>query len=165
MSQPVSPPNPVQQFYDDWCARTPYVTRRSTIGIVLVYLMSFIFAADYYFGNTTSQTIMSLQLYRIFLSPIVGNSIVDVIIVLLIYPAMGTKLEYSMGSSSFILLLGFLTFSINILFNVICLGFYSAGILMALIWKCSGFWTILFALITIECLQVIVTFFKQFSQS
>jgi hypothetical protein len=28
----------------------------------------------------------------------------------------------------------------------------------ALFWNCSGFWTILFALITIECMQVLCYF-------
>ena len=153
MSQPVSS-NPIRQYYDDWSNRTPYVTRSVMIGIVVIYISSFFFHANLILGNITFYTILQLQIYRIALSPLVGNSILDLIIIALFFPVMGGRLEYSMGSASFVFLLGLLTISINIAFNLFCMAMYYAGVMLALYWPCSGFWTVLFSLITVECMQV-----------
>lgn len=103
-------------------------------------------------GNVTYFTIFRVEVYRILFSPIVGNSLLNTIVMFLFYPMMGTLMESSMGSSMFIWLIGFITLSTNILFNILCLllSFYMPE---ALFYSSSGFWVILFGLVTIECMQ------------
>eukprot|EP01041_Mallomonas_annulata_P003460 gene3460-6886_t len=159
MSLPTSgdsnpPNNPILQYYQDWSSRTPFVTRSSMIGMVTLYIGSFFFKADLYLGNQAYFTVMHLELYRLILSPLVGNSILTIIMVALFFPTMGTKIEYSMGSSAFLCLLGILTLATNLLFDALCVSLHYAGSPLSLFWNCSGFWTVLFGLIVIECLQM-----------
>lgn len=63
-----------------------------------------------------------------------------------------------MGSGAFLFMMIKLSLITNILFDAICLSLYLVGMPEALFWNCSGFWTILFALITIECMQVLCYF-------
>jgi hypothetical protein len=155
MSEPSAPPNPVLQYYQEWSNRTPFVTRCSMIGVVVLYILSFFLRTDLYFGNQAYFSVMHLEIYRLILSPLVGNSIITIILIALFYPVMGTKIEYSMGSAGFICLIGILTIATNVIFDVICMSLHYAGSSLAIFWNCSGFWLILFALIVMECMQVI----------
>lgn len=148
------PPNPVLQYYQNWSEKTPYVTRTTTIGIVIVYLLSFFWQADIYLGNTTYFTLMSFEIYRILLSPLVGNSIFAIIIIFMTYPTLGMKMESTMGSGQFLSVIGTISILTNISFNIVCLLLYFMKSAEALFYNCCGFWTIVFGLITIECMQV-----------
>ena len=68
---------------------------------------------------------------------------------------MGARMESSLGSSAFLVLIGTLTVLTNVIFVVVCLFlYYVANVAEAVFYSCSGFWLVLFGLITIECLQV-----------
>lgn len=158
MSQPeqqTGSGNPLRDYYQEWSGRTPFVTRCTMIGMVLVYILSFFIKVDLVLGNQPYYSVMHLEIYRLVLSPLAGNSILTLIMVAFFYPVMGTKFEFSMGSGGFLCLLGILTLATNIIFAVICLMMHSAGSPLALFWNCSGFWSVLFALIVIESLMVI----------
>ena len=146
--------NPIRRMYDDWSSKTPLVTRSSLIFIVIIYISSFFFSADVILGNTPYFTIMHFEIYRIILAPLVGNSLITILLILLFYPMMGSRMEYSLGSASYLSLLATFGLVTNISFDAICLLLYGFGTTEAVFWGCSGFWTILFALIVVECMQV-----------
>jgi membrane associated rhomboid family serine protease len=122
--------------------------------MVICYLLSWLFEASVMLGNVPYFTIFSFEIYRLFTSPFVGNSIIDLVMILMFFPTMGGRMEASLGSASYLVLMATLTLVTNLLFIVICLSFYLFGMVTALFFPCAGFWNVLFALITIECMQV-----------
>lgn len=148
-----APGNPVLQSYNAWAERTPFITRNSMVFLVMIYFITFFVSLESYLGDIPYYTILRFELYRLLLSPLVGNSIFTVLLVVLTYPTLGVKMEASMGSSAFLSLLLILTSVVNVFFNAFCLMFYILGAGDALGWACMDFWTLLFALITIDCLQ------------
>jgi membrane associated rhomboid family serine protease len=155
MSQSAQPaPNPVLEFYNKWTDKTPYFTRTIVIATVVEYILSFFLPFEDYLGNVPRYTIMSFEVYRLILSPMVGNSFITMILLLISFPTMGTRLELSMGSASYLALLGTVSIATNVVFALICLLLYMVGTASAMLWSCQGFWTVLFALITIDCMQV-----------
>lgn len=155
MSQPIAPPgNPALDFYNRWSDKTPYATRVIVIGLLVEYVLSFFIPFEAYLGNTPQYTLLHFEVYRLLLAPLVGNSILTLILSLMSFPSMGSRLEWSMGTSSFLALLGTLSLATNTLFAFVCYMLYLLGSRSVLYMKCNGFWTILFSLITIECMQV-----------
>lgn len=155
MSQPSAPAgNPALEFYNRWSDKTPYATRVIVIGLVVEYILSFFLPFEDYLGNTPQYTILHFEIYRLLFAPFVGNSILTLILSLMSFPSMGSRLEWSMGTSSFLALLGTLSLATNVLFVIICYLLYLMGSQWVLYMGCNGFWTILFSLITIECMQV-----------
>mmetsp|Transcript_20813 Transcript_20813/g.28881 ORF Transcript_20813/g.28881 Transcript_20813/m.28881 type:complete len:312 (-) Transcript_20813:86-1021(-) len=99
-------------------------------------------------------TVRHFEIYRLLLSPLVGNSILSIIIILLSYPATAQKMEYSSGSGAFLSLLLMLTVVTNIFFALLCYILYLFNVFAeAIFWRSSGFFTTLFSLITIECMM------------
>ena len=147
--------NPILTFYREWSDKTPFVTRSAMILLLVTYLVSFPVDLDGYFGNVPYFSILNFEVYRLFLSPFVGNSIFNVVLMALFFPAMGARMESSIGSSAFLILMGTLSTMTNVAFVLICLLLYYVGNLaLAVFYSCSGFWLVLFGLITMECLQV-----------
>ena len=153
MSQPPNA-NPAVEFYLRWCEKIPYVTRTLVLVIIVEYILSFFIKLEEYFGDVPRYTVFHFQIYRLFLSPLVGNSILTLILILMSFPSMGSRLEWGMGSASYLALLGTIALATNVIFASLCYVLYMFGTESAMWWNCMGFWTILFALITIECLQV-----------
>ena len=147
------PNNPLVSYYREFTERTPYITRTSLLAMAGCYLVSFLFNAEMVLGNTPFFTVFSFEVYRIITAPFVGNSILTLLMVALFYPAMGTKMETSLGSAAFLYLMAVLTVVINVVFVVVCLLLYAVGLVEALFYSCSSFWLVLFGLITIECMQ------------
>ena len=83
MDQQSSSQNPLKQMYDEWSTKTPFVTRNSLIGIVLIYILSFFFSADVTLGNIPYFSVMHFEIYRIALAPVVGNSIMTIILMVI----------------------------------------------------------------------------------
>ena len=146
--------NPYVDYYNRWCDSTPYVTRVSIVGIIVVYILSWFITLDRILANIPYFSLFYFEIYRLVLSPLVGNSILNVIIIMLFYPTMGARMENSIGSTNFVALLGMISISTNILFVIICLLLYFSGYTEAILWPCMGFWDIIFGLITIECLAL-----------
>jgi len=97
--------NPYLDYYNQWCDKTPIVTRTSMITIVILYLFSWIWDLTKVLSNIPYYTIFSLEIYRIILSPIVSNSLLSTVLIGLFYPQLGSKLEYSLGSIGFLFLI------------------------------------------------------------
>jgi hypothetical protein len=84
------------------------------------------------------------------------------ILICLFYPTMGTRMETSLGSANFFVTLCTFSLATNVLFDAICMALYVLGTPTAVFWSCSGFWTILFSLIVIECMQVFYIYLPVF---
>jgi membrane associated rhomboid family serine protease len=146
--------NPLVESYNAWSERTPFVTKSVTISLVVAYILSFFVTLEAYFGNIPYYTIFRFEIYRLILSPFVGNSILFMILVLISFPSLGTKFENSMGSASFLSLLLILTLVTNVYFVMTCLIMYGLSGPIFLMLVCQDFWTLLFALISIDCFLV-----------
>ena len=90
------------------------------MALIVVYGISWIFDLVMYLGNNVLYTLYSFELYRIVLSPFVGNSLISVIFILLFYPNMATRLEQSLGSGNYLVLLSTLSILTNLGFLTLC---------------------------------------------
>lgn len=144
--------NPVLDYYQRFCDKTPFVTRTLTVFIVVEYILSFFIHFEDYLGNVTRFTILGFEIYRMLLSPFVGNSILTLIILLISYPSIGSQMEWSMGSSSYLYLMCAMSIATNLIFNAVCLLLMLVPNSGSLQYSCQGFWIILFSLITIDCM-------------
>ena len=147
------PNNPFLSYYREFEERTPYVTRISMIVMIICYLLSFFFDAVMFLGNTPYFTLYSFEIYRLVTSPFVGNSIITLVLIAMFFPTMGAKFETSLGSAFFLFLMGTLTLVTNIVFVMSCFLLNLLGLVEAIFYNCSGFWVVLFGLITVECMQ------------
>jgi membrane associated rhomboid family serine protease len=95
-------PNPYMDFYTKWSEKTPFVTRTITLGIIIQYLLSFFIPLENYLGNVPQYSLFKFEIYRLILSPFVGNSILTLVLVIMSYPTLGSKMEWSMGSTSYL---------------------------------------------------------------
>ena len=67
---------------------------------------------------------------------------------------MGTRLESSLGSTNYLILLVTIGVVCNLLFDLTCTVLYLFGLPEAVFWSSQGFWVVVFTLIVIECMQV-----------
>ncbi len=151
---PATGTNPFLQSYQAWSERTPYVTRTTCIGLVVLFLISFFIRFELYLADIPFFTLYHFEIYRLILSPFIGNSILFLVLLLFTFPTLGLKMESTMGSGYFLWLLMMINVLTNSIFNTVCITLSLFGMQEALFYNCSNFWLILFALITIECLQV-----------
>ena len=143
--------NPCLTLYNDFVNSTPAVTRLSVMGLVFTWMFSWFFPLDNMLGNITYFTFGYFEVYRILLSPLVGNSFISILMMMFFYPTMGTRMEHGLGSAGFLYLLTMFSFTINIVFNLFCLILYAVGMREILRFNCCGFFNVIFALLTVEC--------------
>lgn len=144
--------NQYLQMYQQWSDKTPWITRVSMVSIVVIYILSWFFSFDTVLGNVPYFAIFNFEIYRIIFSPFVGNSLFQVILIAMFFPSMGSKMEWSLGSTGFIVLITTCSLLTNILFDILCIILSMLGTPEAIFSSCSGFWLIIFSLITIECM-------------
>ena len=153
--QPEQPQeNQLLAAYKGWAEKTAYTTRTIVLTICILTLLS-IFGLDFtlYFANIPAFSIMHFEIYRIVLSPLVSNSFITLILMFFFFPTMGTQLEQQLGSAAFGGLVLSLTLITNIAFAALCLFLSIFGMPEAMLWECAGFWTVIFSLITIDCMK------------
>jgi membrane associated rhomboid family serine protease len=146
--------NPILSAYEHWQTRNTVVTRTFVFTVIVFVILSFVgmdFSA--YFSNVTAFTLYQFEVYRLALSILVDNGLISVIMMLLFFPAMGTQMESTMGSGPFMVLIMTTTVMTNLIFNVACILLSFLGMPQSIFLVCSGFWTVLFTLITIDCLK------------
>eukprot|EP01031_Cornospumella_fuschlensis_P005817 gene5817-7222_t len=199
-SPPESPQaqqNPLLVSFNAWKARTPFVTRSLTISLVVMYLLSFFIRWEYFLSNIPYYTVQYFQIFRLVTSPFAGNSFFTLLLIMITFPAIGLKMESSMGSASYLSLIGAITLIVNVGFVLAAYTAYfmsgsvygydsfttnshsgdSTGQNTAdsssngaigtgarygggldsyssspLLWICMDFWTVLFALLTLDCM-------------
>ena len=148
-----NPSNPVLTWYNEWSERTPFVTRSTVIVLIISYITSFFYDASDFFANIPEYTYLRFEIYRLLLNPFVGNSILMLIMILIMFVVMSGKFESSQGSLRFLFLMGTMCLLTNLLFSVVCF-FCLIWFDDALSWVCQGFWNVTFSLITIDCMLV-----------
>jgi membrane associated rhomboid family serine protease len=150
----VNQSNPLLNYYEEFSNKTPYVTKVTMIWLLVAYLISWFIASDKVLANTPYFTVYNFEIYRLIFSPLVSNSIFNIVLAAMSFPALGAKMETSLGSGAFLVLLLTLSLITNIVFAVVCVVMYLFGSAEAIFYECSGFWLILFGLITMDCIQV-----------
>lgn len=146
--------NPILNWYDEWCNKTYFFTRITMITLVSSYLLSCFFDTDKFLRNSVNFTIVHYEVYRLLSSPFCSNSIFHVIIAALFFLKIGITFESNLGSAAFFSLIGTLTLLVNVIFIAVCsLLYYACHVIEAFHFSCSGFWLILFALLTMECYE------------
>ena len=147
-------PNPVLDRYLTFKRDTPLVTRCILFSQLFFFGLSFCFAQTLSFAlaNIPQFTIKQLEIYRILLSPLVCDSFLSLIFAFSNFHAPGCRLEQSMGSTSFLLLI----ISIGVLSNLIFIAFafltsMITGSEAYLMSSASGIWIVLFGIMPIEC--------------
>lgn len=146
--------NALLQSYQAWSEKTPYITRSLTIILAVFYLISFFIPLELSLSNIPLYSIQKFEIYRLVLSPFAANSIFMLILVIMTFPSLGLKMESSMGSGSFLFLILTVDLIVNVVFVFSCYLLYFLGTDLAILWNCDNFWILLFALITIDCLQL-----------
>ena len=149
-----SPPttNPILDAYESFCQNTPLVTRLVLTSTSITYIISFIFDPAFLLVNTPRNSILKLQLYRLFLSPFICEGIFNLIFGVVSFLDNGKRLEYAAGSTNFAALLLSLGGIINTLHNVICFLFYAASQEeMYLTLPSGGIWLLILAVTAKEC--------------
>jgi hypothetical protein len=157
MSSAASPPgsqNPTMDAYDRWSAQTPFITRTTLLTVAVVYLLSWFVDLETALQNVPYYSLLHFEVYRILLSPFVGNSILSLIMIALFFPVMSGRMESALGSSGLLAMMFCISLFTKVLFDIVCLSLSFMGTPEALFWSCDNFWVIVFGIITIECMQV-----------
>eukprot|EP00592_Proboscia_alata_P001973 CAMPEP_0194369628 /NCGR_PEP_ID=MMETSP0174-20130528/17949_1 /TAXON_ID=216777 /ORGANISM="Proboscia alata, Strain PI-D3" /LENGTH=364 /DNA_ID=CAMNT_0039146681 /DNA_START=164 /DNA_END=1258 /DNA_ORIENTATION=- len=146
------PPNPVLTAYQGFVSDTPLVTRYSFSTIVMSYFASFFVDPSFALSNIPYFTIFRFELYRLVLSPLLCTSLLSLVFAYLSFVENGKRLEYSMGSVQFLVLLVTVGLSVNVAFCIISAALYFAtGSQGYLIAGSESIWIVLLGLIAIEC--------------
>jgi membrane associated rhomboid family serine protease len=146
--------NPVLAYYQEWAEKTPFVTRYSLIVMFTLFVLSLFLPLDMFLGNMPYFTVYKFEVYRIFLSFLVGNSFLMLIFACLFFPSMGGRMEAAYGSAYFLYLILMFAVLTNVTYTVVCVLFGLMGSDEMMFMNCSGFWVVLFSFITMECMLV-----------
>lgn len=156
MSSPNQPPqpNPVLTAYESFVNDTPLVTRYILTSLFSSYILSFFVDPGMAVANIPYFTVQKFELYRPILCNLVCEGILSLIFAYLSFVDMGKRMEYSLGSTAFSFLLLTLGGLANLSFLILCyLLYFLSGNSMELMRGAAGIWTILLALIAVECTQ------------
>ena len=155
--QPQSLPRPTDPFTThcrEWITGTPYVTQSLMALLVLSYIMSKFVPVVSLIENTPFSTVFCFEMYRLVVSPLVGDSVANLILVAISFRSMGTRVEYSLGSAAYVCVILTITLMTNIVFATSCILLHYFSVPAALSYGSSGFWVVLFGLTSMECTQV-----------
>lgn len=149
-----APGGSVLSTYNSWAAGVPFVTRSTLVSISVIGILS-LFGLDFsdYLANIPYFTLYRFEIYRILTSVFMNNSIISVVFMWLFFPAMGSRMEQQQGSAAFGWLIYASAIAINLAFVAICVvgSMFDGRVMLA---ECSGFWSVLFTLITLDCLAM-----------
>jgi hypothetical protein len=123
--------------------------------LIISYAISWLFPTEILIGNTPSFSVFGYEIYRLFLSPLAGDSLVNLVFVAFSFPSMGSRIEMCVGSCAYLFLIVIVSLITNVAFAVVCIILHHCTIPDALFYRSSGFWLVLFGLITVECSQVV----------
>lgn len=148
------PDNPVLTAYEGFVQSTPLVSRYTMTTLVVTYLISWFIDVSFAVSNIPYFALNRLELYRIFLSPLICSSIFTLALAYFSFVDHGKRLEFSVGSAQFLCLIGSLGCVINVAHIVLMYFLWMVtGDKSWAFTPASGIWTILFPLICIECVK------------
>lgn len=149
---PPPPPNPVLSAYEGFVRDTPLVTRYTITTLFTSWLLSWFVDPSYAVSNIPLFTVFKFELYRILFSPLVCTSILSLIFAYMSFTDNGKRLEHSIGSTAFAVLIATLGCVTNLAFLALCVVlYYATGNQSWLLSSSSGIWIVLLGLIAIEC--------------
>ncbi|KAJ1457831.1 hypothetical protein M885DRAFT_562312 [Pelagophyceae sp. CCMP2097] len=147
-------PNPVVSAYEAWRARTPLVCRKVCEVLVCAYAVSWVFDLSAALSVVPFFVVRRLQVYRLVLSPLVGNSLISVLLtVLTVGDGVGPRLERSLGSMRLAALVASSVVGVNVAFVALCYAVVSLGALDAALFTSRGLWHTVLTLVAVECLS------------
>lgn len=88
-----SPLASVKEWYHNWCASTPFITRSTLHLLPALYALSWVVDLTAYLANIPYMSIYKLQLWRPFLSPFYTEGLLSVLFLCLSLGGMATTLE------------------------------------------------------------------------
>ncbi len=144
------PENPLASWWSDFSARTPLLTRCTLQILAATWITSLFTDFTYSLVNVPYYSIGKLELYRLVLSPMFGNSLFSLVVIGLTLTPYGSRLEFSMGSTHLGVVLAVMSLATNLIFVFVCYLMASLGSYEALFFQCQGFWPVLMALIVVE---------------
>jgi len=151
-NQPPPQPNPVLSAYESFVETTPLVTRYVLSTLSLSWIFSWIIDFSFAFANIPLFSIMHLELYRIVLSPLICTSLLTLVFTFMSFVENGKRLEYSMGSTAFLMFLMTIGTLTNLIFLAVCFLFYFLTNNMAwLVTPSVGIWIVVLGMIAVEC--------------
>lgn len=131
---------------------TPLVTRYTITTLFISWLLSWFVDLSYAVSNIPLFTVFKFELYRILFSPLVCTSILSLIFAYMSFTDNGKRLEHSIGSTAFAVLIATLGCVSNLAFLALCVVlYYATGNQLWLHANSSGIWIVLLGLIAIEC--------------
>eukprot|EP00980_Cylindrotheca_fusiformis_P002925 scaffold681_cov130-Cylindrotheca_fusiformis.AAC.1 len=146
------PNNPILEAYLNFKKETPLVTRYVITSQVTFFLLSYVVDPTAAVANIPHYAILQYQVYRIVLSPFLCNRFLSLVFAYFNFTDNGRRLERSMGSTAFLVLV----FSIGITTNLfyISIAFLlkaTTGSESLVFLPTSGIWIVLFGIVSIEC--------------
>ena len=151
---PLRMTDPFTSHCREWITGTPYVTQFLMTLLVASYILSWIIPVESLIENSPLSTVFCFEMYRLVVSPLVAGNLVNLILVASSFRSMGTRIESSLGSASYVCIIVIVTLTTNIVFATSCILLYYAAAPTALSYGSSGFWVVLFGLTSMECTQV-----------
>ena len=85
MQAPPEDHNPINRAYEAWAARTPVVCRGLCVGLAACYGFSWILDLQNAMETVPFRVVRRLELWRLILSPCVGNSLLGTIVAYLFW--------------------------------------------------------------------------------
>jgi membrane associated rhomboid family serine protease len=148
--------NPILKAYENFVRSTPFVTRRLVQVQAITWILSLWIDLGLVVGNVPQFTVFHYEVYRLILSPFICTSFISLIFCFIGFADYGKRLEYSMGSTAFAILLAVIGLTVNLLHLAICLLMYGieGGNPKWLFLPCFGVWILIFGLLSIECSQL-----------
>jgi len=149
---PPPQPNPILTQYESFVDTTPLVTRYVLTTLVLSWILSWFANISYSLANVPLFSIMQFELYRILLSPLVCSNLLTLIFAFMSFIESGKRLEFSIGSTAFAVLLSTIAMMTNISFLIVCFACYGlTGQNSWLVLSSQGIWIIILGMIAVEC--------------
>jgi Rhomboid family len=150
--------NPILKAYESFVRGTPFVTRTLLQVQVMTWILSWFIDLGLALGNVPHFTVFRFELYRVLLSPFFCTTFLSLIVCYLSCAEYGIRMEHSLGSTAFALLLAIIGWTVNLLHLLICFVLYGIeGSPKWLFLPCSGVWMLIFGLLSIECSQAPAT--------
>ena len=152
--EPSGAGDPVNRAYEQWRARTPTVCRCCALGLAGAYGLSWVADLGGLLATTPFYVVRRYQVYRLLLSPLVGNSLLGALFgCLAVGDGVGPRLEQSLGSVRLLWTLVAATLAVNVSFCGLAYAAAAGGALDAVLWTGDGAWAAVLALVTLECLS------------
>ncbi|CAM9370773.1 unnamed protein product [Heterosigma akashiwo] len=145
--------NPILEYYNNWSASTPFITRSACMAVAALYLLSWVIDLSQALSNVPYYSINHLEVYRLIFSPLYTTSLLSVVFIMMSFSGTGRQLEQAFGSASLLALMFTISVGTNVAFVVLCFLLAALGTPEAMFYSCGTFWIIFMGLVVIESMN------------